>query len=255
MLTAPRWPCPQAAAWSELGNLSGQRRAALSVAQGTSRLPGPAPVRQLHLEAGGRASRGPLGRGTGKAGTPELGSGWGQAGSAARSQLTRTGLTGPDRGCWRAKRTASWMEAKRCCLAMDASKKCPASSWATTGAAGGRRALLTPRGQEPPPPPTPAAGQPASLVTPDPAFQQTPPLSWSPTLFPNHSRSPPLAPWQPAMYTSTSISRKSRKICSGKGGRVVGAGRGVQRKFRGSGVRRLRGLLELVMGQGRGPSP
>lgn len=47
-----------------------------------------------------------------------------------------TGLVGPDLGCWTAKMTASWTEANRCCLPMDASKKRPASSWATTGAAG-----------------------------------------------------------------------------------------------------------------------
>lgn len=56
--------------------------------------------------------------------------------SGARGRLTKTGLAGLDLGCWRAKSTASWTEAKRCCLVIDASKKCPASSWETTGAAG-----------------------------------------------------------------------------------------------------------------------
>lgn len=44
--------------------------------------------------------------------------------------------------------TASWTEAKRCCLVMDASKKCPASSWATTGAVGEKQVSPDPKNHQ-----------------------------------------------------------------------------------------------------------
>lgn len=52
--------------------------------------------------------------------------------------------------------TASWTEAKRCCLVMDASKKCPASSWLTTGAVGEEQGSPDSESHQEPQPQSPA---------------------------------------------------------------------------------------------------
>lgn len=113
--------------------------------------------------------------------------------------------------------TASWTEAKRCCLVMDASKKCPASSWATTGAVSEKQVSLD--SKEPPGTLGPTRQQ-SSLthVTPNstPEATASPPITLdscplplrrpltssfrnrpfpygaqqNPTLFPNHSCCP-----------------------------------------------------------------